>query len=162
MSAALVGMLVGSISTMRMSQGASSCRSASAIVAMALLDAEIGPVNGGVNRVPIEPIITIRPRASRSKGKSAWVTASGPVTLTFSWRWNCSIGMISSGPNTPMPALFTSPVSPVPPVSAGHGADGRADLGGIGDVQQQGRELARDGGRRRRGVRELADPAKTW
>ena len=34
-----------------MSQGASSCRNASAIVAMALFDAETGPVNGGVNRV---------------------------------------------------------------------------------------------------------------
>ena len=70
----------------------------------------------GRERVPIEPISTIRPRARRNSGSSAWETASCPVTLTSSWRRNCSTGMISSGPNTPIPALFTSPVSPAPPV----------------------------------------------
>jgi hypothetical protein len=54
------------------------------MVAMVLLDADTGPVNGGVNLVPIEPISTIRPRARRSSGRSAWVIASCPVTLTSS------------------------------------------------------------------------------
>jgi hypothetical protein len=79
---------------------------------MALLDADIGPVKGGVNRVPIEPTSTIRPPAWRSSGRSAWVTASCPVTLTSSWWRNCSMGTISSGPKAPMPALFTSPSRP--------------------------------------------------
>ncbi len=112
---ASVRMLPGSTTTTRMFQGASSWRSASARVVRALLDAARGPVNGGVNRVPIEPTITIRPCARRSSGRKAWVTASCPVTLTSSSRRKSPAAVSSSGLKPPMPALFTSPARPAAP-----------------------------------------------
>src|SRR3954453_4487961 len=71
-------MLAGSSSTTSIFHGASSCRNASAIDAMADFEAASGPPNGGVNRSPIEPMKTTRPRARRSIGRNACVTATWP------------------------------------------------------------------------------------
>ncbi len=60
----------------------SSWRSAWVKAVRAAFGITIGPENGGVHRTPIEPIITIRPRARRSSGRKAWVTASCPTVLT--------------------------------------------------------------------------------
>jgi hypothetical protein len=62
-------------------------RKASAIAAMALLDAASGPMNGIVIRSPIDLIMTRRPCACLSSGKNACVTATWPTTLTSNcWR----------------------------------------------------------------------------
>ena len=53
----------------------------------------------------------MRPRARRSAGSTAWVTAIWPMRFTSSCRRRSSIGMNSSGPATATPALFTTPAS---------------------------------------------------
>ena len=65
-------------------------------------------------RPPIELMKTIRPRAARIAGSIAWVTATWAVRLTSSWRRKSSIGSVSSGPGTAMPALLTRPSRPLP------------------------------------------------
>ncbi len=65
-------------------------------------------------RPPIELMKTMRPRASRIDGSSAWVTATCPVRLTSIWRRKSSIGIVSSGLGRLTPALLTRPSSPSP------------------------------------------------
>ena len=55
---------------------------------------------------------TMRPRARRISGSIAWVTATWAVRLTSTWRRKSSIGSVSSGPGTAMPALLTRPSRP--------------------------------------------------
>ena len=108
-------MLAGSSNTTSMPHGANSCRNASAIDAIAALDEASGPPNGGVNRSPIEPMITSRPLAWRSSGRNAWVTATWPTTLTSSCHRSDSRGTSSIGTATPIPALSTNAFSPATP-----------------------------------------------
>jgi DNA-binding CsgD family transcriptional regulator len=121
LSAAPLLMLAGSMSTTRTPHGASSWRNASPSAPSAALVASSGPANGGVKRTPIVLTITMRPRARRSDGSMAWVTASWPVTFTSSWRRNASSWTSSAGQARPNPALLTRPSSPavaVCPVTA--------------------------------------------
>ena len=75
-------MVAASTSTTRTPHGISSWRSVSPSAVSAALAASSGPANGGLNRTPIVLTITMRPRARRSAGSMAWVTASWPVTFT--------------------------------------------------------------------------------
>ena len=59
----------------------------------------------------------MRPRAVRIAGSIACVTATWAVRLTSIWRLKSSIGSVSSGPGTAMPALLTSPSRPASPTS---------------------------------------------
>src|SRR6476469_2665430 len=69
-------------------------------------------------RPPIELRKTTRPRASRIIGSIACVTATCEIRLTSScWRRSSS-GIVSSGDITAMPALLTSPSSPLLPTAA--------------------------------------------
>ena len=101
LSAAPLLMVAGSTSTTRIPHGASSWRSASPSAVSAALAASSGPANGGLNRTPIVLTITMRPRARRSAGSMAWVTASWPVTFTSSCRRNASSGTSSAGQARP-------------------------------------------------------------
>jgi hypothetical protein len=69
-------------------------------------------------RPPIEPMLMMRPFDARSIGRNACVTATWSTTLTSSWRRSSAISTNSSGPPTPMPALFTSPRSLPSPICA--------------------------------------------
>src|SRR4051812_46905820 len=69
-------------------------------------------------RPPTELTKAIRPRAARSAGSSALVTATWPIRLTSIWRRKSSSGTTSSGPATLMPALLTRPSSRAPTRSA--------------------------------------------
>src|SRR5215210_3301818 len=66
-------------------------------------------------RPPIELTFTIRPRPARRPGRNAWITAIWPIRLISSWFRKLSIGTCSSGAETAIPALFTSPASGRPP-----------------------------------------------
>ena len=81
-------------------------------------------------RPPIEVMKTIRPRAARIGGSIACVTATWAVRLTSTWRRKSSIGSVSSGPGTAMPALLTKPVEPSLPHRLSDLLGGSGDLPG--------------------------------
>ena len=81
-------------------------------------EALYAPTSGSATRPPIELTFTIRPRARRSAGRNACVTATWPMRLISSWWRSWSIGRNSSGAATAIPALFTSPASGASPSSS--------------------------------------------
>ncbi len=68
-----------------MPQGRSSSRSASLIASSACLLAQYGAAMGWASLPPREPVVTIRPRLSRSSGANAWTIETTPSTLISSW-----------------------------------------------------------------------------
>ena len=88
----------------------SSRRSASLSASNAYFEAAYGPYSGSTTRPEIDDRFTIRPRARRSAGRQAWMTASCAIVLTSSWRRSSSSGTYSSGLVTAIPALLTSAV----------------------------------------------------
>ena len=63
-------------------------------------------------RPPIDPTLTIRPRACLNIGRNACANAIGPTRFTSSCLRRSSSGRNSSGPGNVAPALLTSPRSP--------------------------------------------------
>ena len=108
------------MSVTRIPSGASSTRSASVSARNANFDALYGAMNGIARRPAIEPTNTSRPRAARSCGRNACVTASDPNTLTSKACRTDASGSTSSGPPTAIPALLTSAASgnPLAPTAA--------------------------------------------
>ena len=111
---------------------------------MACLEAHRGPPKGMVIPLPTEPMVTTRPRAARTSGSIAWVTATWPKTLTSNWRRRASRSTHSTGLARPMPALLTSPSRW--PWSASMRA-AAAHLRRVGDVEAHRDEGARAGRR---------------
>src|SRR5918996_3948190 len=96
----------------------SSIRSESDSASIANFDAAYAPSAGEATRPPTELMLTTRPRALRISGRNAWVTATWPTTFTSSCRRSASIGMISSGAGSAIPALLTSPRRPPSPTAS--------------------------------------------
>ena len=111
-------MLAGSTIATATPHGLSSTRSESAIASSACFEAAYGPRNGSALLPPMEPMRTTRPRARRSAGRNACVTATWPTTFTSSWCLSSSSGTSSSGAAIAIPALSTRPSSVEPTASA--------------------------------------------
>jgi hypothetical protein len=94
---------------------ASSIRAASDNDASAALLAEIGAKNGTATLALGAPMLTMRPLPSRSSGRNACITRTGPNTLTSNWRYSSASGRSSIGPCTITPALLTTACRPRPP-----------------------------------------------
>ena len=120
----------------------SSSRNASVTASIANFDALYAPWSGSTSRPPIDPTFTSRPFPLRSNGRNAWVTATCPNRLTSSWARKSSIGWNSSGPGFTIPALFTRPAMPRSPTACGDRLGGRRDHPGVGDVDEERRQLA--------------------
>ena len=73
------------------------------------------PLKPIATRPPIEEMKTIRPRAARSAGSIARVTAICPKTLTSNWRRRSSSVSTSSGPPMPMPGVVDERVEAARP-----------------------------------------------
>jgi len=69
------------------------------------------------------------------------VAITGPITLTSIWRRKSATGNSSSGPETAMPALLTSPASVSPFIAAPTSPRRRVDRGLVGDVEHQRHEI---------------------
>jgi len=67
--------------------GRSSRRSESLMPSIACLDAAYGPSSGRATRPPMEPMFTMRPRAVRSSGRKACVTAICPTLTVLENVW---------------------------------------------------------------------------
>ena len=100
-----------------MPQGASSARSDSPSASTANFEVLYGDMNGVAIRPPIEAMKTIVPGALRISGRNAWVTAIWPTRFTSSTLRKTSRSMVSIGPPSPTPALFTSPTMPSLPTA---------------------------------------------
>ena len=120
-----VATLPGSMRTTSMPHAFNSIRSASVMASRANLEAQYAPANGNTFSPPTDPMLTMRPRARRSNGKNACVTATCPVTLTSNCRLKESSGTNSIGPGSTTPALLTSPSSPASPTAASTSAAAR-------------------------------------
>ena len=79
-----------------MPHGRNSRRNASLNDSIAYLDMQYGASPGAEKEPEFEPVVTARPRALRSSGRNAWVTATWPITFTSSWRRRRSSGRCSS------------------------------------------------------------------
>ena len=85
--------LCGLDETTEIPHGFSSIRSASAAASSANFDAQYG-ADIGIEILPFTlEMNTIRPRDSRSRGSTAWVTANCPITLTS----NCFASLGADG-----------------------------------------------------------------
>ena len=105
-------------------------------------EAWYGDMYGVATRPPIELMKTSRPRARRSAGMKAWVTATWPIRFTSIWRRKSLSGSSSSGPPTPIPALFTRPAKTALG-RLGYPLGGPRDVLRVGDVQDQRLEALR-------------------
>src|SRR6266516_371331 len=119
----------GSITITRTPKGSSSRRRLSEIASKANLDAAYGPRNGRAERPATERMLTIRPRAARSSGRNACVTATAPTRFTSRTRRSSSSGNSSSGPAAGIPALLTRPASGAPASARSTSARAWAMLG---------------------------------
>src|SRR5260221_4279767 len=73
------------------------------------------PTPGKAVSPPIEVMLTMWPaRRRRICGRTAWITATAPKTLTSNWARICAGVASSIAPSKPYPALLTSTSTPPP------------------------------------------------
>src|SRR3984893_12865975 len=108
-------MLPAANTTTSMPKGFNSARYTAAKTSIAALDAPEGPLKGS-GRLAVQVLIcTMRPRATRRAGSSAFMTDKAPNTLTSNSCRTASSGKTSNGPGVRMPALLMRTSRPPPP-----------------------------------------------
>src|SRR5882762_2424144 len=85
---------------------------------MAAFDAPDGPLKGSGKLAVHVLICTIRPRASRSADRKAFITEMAPNTLTSNSRFTAASGNTSSGPGVRIPALLMRRSRPAAPTAS--------------------------------------------